>query len=185
MATRSDSRARKGVKTKCAFCLRIGSGLSVYLSRGQTVPRELDQFTVLLNSVANYNLLRCPDCGTYFKKYTVTDNEIINGYVSVEIEEITEERVRELRRLEANWKRRFSRRVHSRLESLRVDFTPLEHEVIAAYIARQQEELSIYELAQSLPREDRSELQKALDALAAKRVLKTSELQGIRHYRIL
>lgn len=181
----SDSRAKKNPRTKCAFCQRIGRGLSVFLSRGQAVPRELNRFTVLLESVAGYALLRCPDCGTLFKKYTVIDNEIIYGYVSVEIEEISEERVCELRRLEASWKRRFKRRVHARLQGLRAAFTSLEKAVIAAYISRQKEELSIYELAQLLPRRDRADLQKALDALAAKNALAISTLQGIRHYRIL
>jgi len=184
MKTRDESRVKKGGKTKCAFCKRIGCGLSAYLSRGQIVPEELDRFTVLLSSIANYALLRCPECGTCFKKHTVIDNEIIHGHVSVEIEEITEERVRELQRLETSWKRQFSRRVHARLKDLRATFTPLEKAAIAAFIALQKEELSIYELAQVRPDEDRSSLQKALDALVEKRALKSVDLQGIRHYRI-
>lgn len=181
----SESRAGKGGKAKCAFCRRIGCGLSVYLSRGQDVPRELDRFTILLTSVAGYSLLRCPDCGNHFKRHMVIDNEINYDSVSVEIEEIAEERVRQLQRLEASWKRRFSRRVHARLQGLRASFTPLEKAIVAAYISRQKEGLSIHELAQTLPGEDRADLQRALDALAAKCALKTYELQGIRHYRIL
>lgn len=136
MKTRNERCVEKGGKTKCAFCKRIGCGLSVYLSRGQIIPEELARFPVLLSSIAHYTLLRCPECGTYFKKHTVIDNEIIHGYVSVEIEEIRRKGPGTAA-LETSWKRQFSRRVHVRLKNLRATFTPLEKAVIAAFIALQ------------------------------------------------
>ena len=180
-----DSRAAKGGKAKCAFCRGIGFGLSVFLSRGQIVPGELERFDIVLNSVAGYTLLRCPDCGTCFKRHTVIDNEIIYGYVSVEIEEIPAGKVRELQRLEKSWQRQFALRVDARLKQFRRTFTPREKEVVAAFITRQREALSIHELAQLLTGRERTGLQKTLDEMVEEGALKIIDLQGIRHYRIV
>ncbi|HNX96131.1 MAG TPA: hypothetical protein PKK12_00485 [Candidatus Aminicenantes bacterium] len=169
---------------KCPFCRRIGLGLSVYLSRDQVVPEEFDRFIVRLESIARYTLLECPSCRTCFKRYTVIDNEIGTGYVSVEIEEITAERVEQLRILEKNWRRQFSRQVRARLRRFSATFTPRERALIAVFIDLHQESLSIYELVQARPHEDRSGLQRTLDGLAEKGALVRSEQQGIRHYRI-
>ena len=149
-----------------------------------TVPEEIGRFEILLSSPLHYFLLRCPDCGTCFKRYDVVDNEIVYGYESVEIEEVSAARVREIRRFEANEKRKFSRRLNACLRGLGAACNPQEEAVIQAFRALRMEHLSVYEVAQIHPQEDRSRLQEALESLVQKGALERLNMSGIRHYRI-
>ena len=178
------ARPESAGREKCAFCRKIGCGLSVFVSRGQAVPEEIERFDILLSSPLHYSLLRCPDCGTCFKRHDVVDNEIIYGYESVEIEEVSAARVREIRRFEANENRKFSRRLNACLKGLGPTFSPQEEAVIRTFRVLRQDHLSMHDVAQLHPREDRSGIQATLESMIRRGALVKVNLSGIAHYRL-
>ena len=86
---------------KCEFCNKIGIYYSVDIEHGGTVPEEFDRFEVISSfQVGSCNfpdeILRCPECNTFYHKKRRIDNEINNWSDEIDFEEITRERMDKL-----------------------------------------------------------------------------------------
>ena len=196
---------------KCAFCQKIGSHLSLSLEHGGIVPKEFDNFTILLvtrykNQQVNFpdTYLCCPQCHTIYRKTRYIDNDIMYPSDDIEFEEINKEEFDILSQDQKNRIQNFADEIDKRMGDKLKDLTPIEKEILNLFINELKEQLSIYSIAAEFENEKNpakdsniiypmdkkrwnvfeKEIQTAINSLIEKEIIKKDITCGIETYRI-
>lgn len=153
------------------------------------MPAGFDRFETVHVSVTGHGnfpdmIVKCPACGTCFYRTRRIDNEILHNSDEVEFNEITEERVREIRRYQENEIKNFSARIDQKLAEKKITLAGSEEAVIGVFKRRMREQLSFHEIRDGLEPGVGEDVQAILDALVGKKALERFDIHTITYYSI-
>jgi hypothetical protein len=125
----------------CKNCEKLGEGVRADYIEGESLPDEVRQLVIVPGTDGDVS--KCPDCGTLYRYYRKTDNDIYNLIDSAEFKRITSVELDAI--IESERKRildieseigKFAKKVRGKFGAKRLDALPENEKRIIQYLIR-------------------------------------------------